>query len=111
MTTRKNPRKINNLKSLTKRSVKFVNRQPESGTRTIFDELLKREGINKSSINGYHNVEFTHIAVAALVASGAADAGFGIKAAASKFGLHFIPIVSETYVLAIERNIPDQVIE
>jgi molybdate transport repressor ModE-like protein len=111
MTTRKNPRKINNLKSLTKRSVRFVNRQPESGTRTIFDELLKREGIKKSSINGYHNEEFTHIAVAALVTSGAADAGFGIKAAASKFGLHFIPIVSETYVLAIDRNIPDKVIE
>ena len=110
MTDKKNPHKITGLKSLVRRSVRFVNRQPESGTRTIFDELLKREGINKNDINGYQDEEFTHVAVAAMVASGAADAGFGIKAAASKFGLHFIPVVSETYVLAIDRQTSKTVI-
>lgn len=109
MTAGKNPRRIAGLKDLTRRSVRFVNRQPESGTRTILDELLSQAGISKSAINGYHDEEFTHLAVAAMVASGAADAGFGIKAAAGKFGLHFIPLVSETYVLAIDRNIPDKV--
>ena len=107
MTARKNPRKITGLKSLAKRSVRFVNRQPESGTRIILDELIRQEGINKSAIKGYHDEEFTHIAVAAVVASGAADAGFGIMAAASKFDLHFIPVISETYVLAVDRNIAD----
>lgn len=110
MTKIKNPHRITDLKGLTRRSVKFVNRQPESGTRTIFDALLKREGISKSAINGYHNEEFTHVAVAAMVASGAADAGFGIKAAASKFGLNFIPVISETYVFAIDRSIADNVV-
>lgn len=103
---KKNPHKIKTLKDLTRRSVRFVNRQPDSGTRTIFDELLKHEQINKFDIKGYHDEEFTHIAVAALVASGAADAGFGIKAAASKFNLQFIPMIIEDYVLAINKTLP-----
>jgi len=110
MTAKNNPHKISNLNSLSRRSVRFVNRQPESGTRTIFDELLKQEGLSKSSISGYLDEEFTHIAVAAMVASGAVDAGFGIKAAANKFGLNFIPVVTETYVLAIDRQIPMAII-
>jgi putative molybdopterin biosynthesis protein len=38
-----------------------------------------------------------------MVASGAADAGFGIEAAAKHFGLHFIPITWESYCLAVRR--------
>jgi molybdate transport repressor ModE-like protein len=110
MTNKKNPHKISSLQSLSKRSVRFVNRQPESGTRTILDALLQQEGISKTDIKGYQDEEFTHVAVAAMVASGAVDAGFGIKAAAGKFGLHFIPLVSETYVLAIDQQTPKQVI-
>ncbi len=110
MIQKNNPHKIRNLQSLAKRSVRFVNRQPESGTRTIFDELLKKENIDKSGINGYQDEEFTHIAVAALVASGAANAGFGIKAAAAKFNLEFIPIITESYLLAIDRKTPGSII-
>ena len=105
MIQKKNLKKITSLKSLTRRSVRFINRQKESGTRTIFDELLRISNISKSSIKGYQDEEFTHVAVAALIASGAADAGFGIKAAASKFGLHFIPVISENYVLAIDKAV------
>lgn len=110
MTQKHNPRKITGLNSLTKRSVRFVNRQPESGTRNIFDELLKREDIDKTRIRGYRDEEFTHIAVAAMVASGAADAGFGIKAAAGKFGLNFIPVIDEIYVLAIDKTSPEKTV-
>jgi putative molybdopterin biosynthesis protein len=101
-----NPHKITGLKSLTRRSVRFINRQPESGTRTIFDELLKQENIDKSRINGYKDEEFTHLAVAAMVASGTVDAGFGIKAVTSKFKLNFIPIIRETYAFAINKTLP-----
>lgn len=98
------------LKDLGRRAVHFINRQKDSGTRIIFDELLKHSGIDKGNIKGYIEEEFTHLAVAAMLASGAADAGFGIKAAASKFGLHFIPILEESYVLAIDRKLSDKVI-
>lgn len=105
-----NPHKITGLDSLTRRSVRFVNRQPESGTRAIFDELLKQDNINISKINGYKDEEFTHLAVAAMVASGDVNTGFGIKAAAGRFNLDFIPIIRETYVLAIYRTLPGKVI-
>ena len=100
-----NPKNISSLKDLTKRSVRFINRQRNSGTRTIFDQLLKQEEISPKTISGYSNEEFTHVAVAAMIASGAADAGFGIQAAARQFKLDFIPFLQEAYVLAIEKNL------
>ena len=110
ITQQNNPHKINSIKSLVRRSVRFVNRQPESGTRTIFDELLRQDKINKSEINGYKDEEFTHLAVAAMVASGKVDTGFCIKAAASRFNLNFIPIVNETYALAVTRTLPAKLV-
>ncbi len=106
ITDAKNSAKIKTLSDLNKRSVRFINRQLDSGTRTILDQLLVSSNINSKEINGYGNEEFTHVAVAAMVASGAANAGFGIKAAASQFKLHFIPVIKEAYVLAIDRKIP-----
>ena len=41
-----------------------------------------------------------------MIASGAANAGFGIKAAASQFGLNFISVIKEAYILAIDNKIP-----
>ncbi|OGT32636.1 MAG: hypothetical protein A2W28_12985 [Gammaproteobacteria bacterium RBG_16_51_14] len=110
MTRADNPHRIRQLRDLTKRSVCFVNRQRESGTRTILDELLKQGKINSRNIRGYLNEEFTHVAVAAMVASGAVDAGFGIQAAADKFGLNFIPVVEENYALAVNRDKSSEVI-
>ena len=42
--------------------------------------------ISPSSIVGYDQEEFTHQAVAAVIASGAADAGMGVRAVAERFG-------------------------
>ncbi len=106
ITDTNNSAKIKTLSDLHKRSVRFINRQLDSGTRTILDQLLISSKVNGKEINGYGNEEFTHVAVAAMIASGAANTGFGIKAAASKFGLHFIPVIKEAYVLAINRKIP-----
>lgn len=44
------------------------------------------------------------MAVAAMVASGGADAGFGIEAAASHFTLNFIPMTWENYWFAVRRE-------
>ena len=106
ITDANNSAKIKTLADLHKRSVRFINRQLDSGTRTILNQLLDSSNISAKEINGYGNEEFTHVAVAAMIASGAANTGFGIKAAASQFGLHFIPIIKEAYVLAIDKKIP-----
>ena len=104
MVSNQNIKKIKNLGDLTRRSIRYINRQGQSGTRIIFDELLKQSGIKSEQINGYLNEEFTHVAVAAMIASGAADAGMGLEAAARKFNLHFIPLIREAYLLAFNKT-------
>ncbi|MGH8122569.1 MAG: substrate-binding domain-containing protein, partial [Rudaea sp.] len=65
--------------------------------RVLLDLLLAREDIAGRALDGYDNGEFTHAAVSAYVASGMADAGFGIETPAQRFGLDFIPILEERY--------------
>jgi len=107
MTDKGNSKNINAIVDLAKRSVRFVNRQRGSGTRTIFDHLLSVETISARDIAGYSHDEFTHSAVAAMIASGSADAGLGIKAAAENLGLNFVPLLSEAYVLAVANDISE----
>ena len=95
-----NPRKLAGIADLARKNVRFVNRQAGSGTRLCFDLLLARQGLLPQTIHGYAHEEFTHAAVAATVASGMADAGFGIAAAAHAHGLSFIPVIKEHYYLA-----------
>jgi putative molybdopterin biosynthesis protein len=97
---RGNPKRIRTLADLASSRVRFVNRQPGSGTRLMLDHLLAAARIPSSRINGYQSEEFTHAAVAATIASGMADAGFGIEAAARQQGLDFVPLAMERYYLA-----------
>jgi putative molybdopterin biosynthesis protein len=97
-----NPNRIRGLRDLSRTAARFINRQPGSGTRLLFDLLLTELGIEPRTIEGYSSEEFTHMAVAAMVRSGAADAGFGIEVAARRFGLHFIPLAWEPYLFAVK---------
>jgi putative molybdopterin biosynthesis protein len=56
------------------------------------------------SINGYHHEEYTHLSVAAAIASGRADCGLGIEAASQALGLDFIPLFMERYDLVIPQT-------
>ena len=83
------------------RRLRFVNRQPGSGTRLLVDHLMHEHSIAPGSISGaLEHVEHTHVAVALCIASGVVDAGVRVEAAALQFGLHFIPLVEENYFLA-----------
>jgi molybdate-binding protein len=84
--------------------VRFVNRDPESGTRLLFDQCLLQQGIDSSRINGYEQVEFTHAAVAAYVASDMADASFGVEAAAQQFDLDFVRLLTEDYLFVCRKQ-------
>lgn len=101
MVARDNPLRIATLADLARTHARFVNRQPGSGTRLFFDALLAAHRVRPAQINGYRHEEFTHVAVAAMIASGAADAAFGIEAAAAQQGLAFVPLASERYFLAM----------
>nr|MDA8402957.1 molybdopterin biosynthesis protein [Desulfobacteraceae bacterium] len=96
-----NPKRIEGIEDLTRNDLTFINRQGGSGTRILLDFKLDKLGLSKADITGYENEEFTHMAVAVAVLSGAADAGLGIYAAAKALGLEFIPVVTESYDLVI----------
>ena len=83
---------------------RYVNRQLGSGTRILCDYLMSQNGINKSEVDGYRNEEFTHTAVAALIAAGNADCGLGIYSAAKMYDLDFIEICIEEYDLLIDEK-------
>jgi molybdate transport repressor ModE-like protein len=103
-----NPRAISKVQDLAKGGVRFINRQGDSGTRLLLDRLLGGAGISASEVAGYENEEHTHAAVAAHVASGLADAGLGIEAAAAQFGLGFVPVAVERYYFAAHRELFDK---
>ena len=94
-----NPKKIYGLADLARPGVRFINRQAGSGTRFLLDGLLAAEGIASDRIAGYEHGEYTHAAVAAYVASGMADVGFGLEPPARQFKLDFLPLARERYFL------------
>jgi putative molybdopterin biosynthesis protein len=96
-----NPKKIEGIGDLARPDVAFVNRQSGSGTRILLDHELQKAGIAPERIVGYDNEEYTHMNVAMAVASGAADTGLGIHAAAKALALDFIPVAKERYDLVI----------
>jgi len=100
-----NPLQIDSLERLLDPKVRFVNRDPDSGTRRLFDQLIAQCGIDQTRIEGYERVEFTHAAVAAYVASGMADASFGVEAAARQFDLDFVRLVTEDYIFVSTKQI------
>jgi putative molybdopterin biosynthesis protein len=100
LAARGNPREVLGLRDLMRPGLRFVNRQPGSGTRLLTEHLLAEAGIAPERVTGFHGPnEDTHVAVAAAIASGAADVGIGIEAAAAQFGLHFVPLAEEDYYL------------
>lgn len=101
LVARGNPKKISGLHDLTREDVMFVNRQRGAGTRILLDYHLGLLGIPSMQIRGYDQEEYTHLAVAAAVASGRADCGLGIAAAAVALDLDFIPLFEEEYDLII----------
>ena len=96
--------RIKTLVDLVDSKARFVNRDHDSGTRLLFDQLLALHGIDQMRINGTRQIEFTHAAVAAYVASGMADVSFGVEAAARQFGLDFIRILTEDYFFVCRQS-------
>jgi putative molybdopterin biosynthesis protein len=92
------------LKDLAKSGIRFINRQPGSGTRVLLDFQLKRLGIDPRAVQGYEHEEFTHMAVGIAVVSGLADVGLGVRSAANALGLDFIPVGEEQYDLLFLRS-------
>jgi putative molybdopterin biosynthesis protein len=69
------------VSDLARPGLRFLNRPPGTGPRDDVD-----------------------LAVAAAVAEGRAEAGFGLRAAAARYSLEFVPLATERYYLAVSRR-------
>ena len=97
MVPKGNPKDIKSIGDLARRDISFVNRQAGSGTRVLLDYELSRCNVDAAAITGYRAEEYTHMNVAMAVASGRADTGLGILAAARALDLDFVPVTRERY--------------
>jgi putative molybdopterin biosynthesis protein len=104
MVKHENPKGVKTLEDLPRPGVRFVNRQRGAGTRVLLDYHLNRMRIPPEHIVGYSQEEYTHLGVAAAIASGRADCGLGIAAAAQALDLEFIPLFQERYDLVIPKQ-------
>lgn len=100
-----NPKEVYALADLARPSVRFVNRQSGSGTRLLLEGLLRAQGVPSTRIAGFEQEEYTHAAVAAYVASGMADVGFGLEPPARQFKLDFVPVATERYFLLFRDEV------
>ncbi|RXT06609.1 helix-turn-helix domain-containing protein [Ammoniphilus sp. CFH 90114] len=97
-----NPKQLQDWTDLTRRDIRFINRQKGSGTRFLLDYHLSKLEINTRNISGYEKEEWNHLASASAVARDAADVTLGIESAAAKLGLSFIPLAQERFDLIVK---------
>jgi molybdopterin molybdotransferase/putative molybdopterin biosynthesis protein len=99
-----NPKKICTAGDIAKRTVRIVNREKGSGARRLLDKQLQASRIKSNRIKGYGDEVPSHLDVASRVKAGLADAGIGVRAAASICGLDFVPLQRERYDLVIPKT-------
>jgi molybdate-binding protein len=94
-----NPRGIERVADLA--GVRTARRPTGTGTRTLLDRLLLEAQLDPEAIAG-PAVEL-HLDVALAVATGEADAGLGLRSAAERLALDFVPLGWEPFQVATTR--------
>ena len=107
LVTAGNPAGITAISDLARPDLRFLNREPGSGSRMLLDESLVTAGLAGDAIVGYETAARGHLAVGEAIASGLADAGVGIRAAGAAFGLDVVPLRAEAYELIIPDHFLD----
>jgi molybdate-binding protein len=81
------------------RALRVARRQYGTGTRVLLDQLLAEAGIAPAALAG--PVAASHLEVAMAIASGQADAGLGVRAAATALDLGFVPVSWEDFDIVL----------
>ena len=100
-----NPKSIAGLDDTLRGDIRYVNRQRGSGTRVLFDYMMREARLDSRRVRGYDREEYSHLAVAAAVSAGRADTGMGVFSAAKAVGLDFVPLRNERYDLVMPREV------
>jgi excisionase family DNA binding protein len=99
----RNPLHVQSFEDLTKKKVRFINRQKGSGTRVLLDHHLKQLGIPPSKIKGYENEVYTHFEVGLSILAEEADVGIATGAVSKLLGLSFVPITQESFDMILDQ--------
>ena len=99
-----NPKRIRQIEDLAGKNVRFVNREPGSGSRALVDQLLAKAGVAPGQVRGFDRLAYGHLAAAYAVMSGEADVCLGTRSAAKTFNLDFVPLRSERYDLVMRKR-------
>ncbi|MCL1935787.1 MAG: molybdopterin biosynthesis protein [Defluviitaleaceae bacterium] len=99
-----NPFNIKNVEDLTKKNVRYINRQHGSGARHFFDYILNENNVDKEKINGYDREVMTNTEVAYAIKNKNADCGIGSESAAKKFGLDFVKLETESFDFVVKKK-------
>jgi len=102
-----NPKRVRKVEDLARKNVKFVNREPGSGSRGLLDKLLEKAGMDAANVQGYDRIAHGHLAAAYCVVSHEADVCLATRSAAQTFGLDFVPLHSERYDLVMRKRTAD----
>lgn len=102
-----NPKGVRDASDLARTGLRFINRNPGSGTRLWLDNELNGLHIPPEKIEGYERVVNTHTECARAVAKGEADVALGLQASAHQYQLDFIPLFEERYDLVLPQEQED----
>jgi molybdate-binding protein/DNA-binding XRE family transcriptional regulator len=99
-----NPKRIKKVEDLARKGIRFVNRDPGSGSRALLDRLIAKAALESKQIQGYDRIVNGHLAAAYCVLSGDADVCLATRSAAQTFALAFIPLHAERYDLVFRKR-------
>jgi molybdate-binding protein/DNA-binding XRE family transcriptional regulator len=99
-----NPKTIQRIEDLSRKNVRFVNRETGSGSRSLADKLLRNAGLLTANIRGYDHTVAGHLAAAYAVVSGEADCCIATRSAALAYSLDFVPLHRERYDFVLRRE-------
>lgn len=94
------------MDDIARKNIRFVNREPGSGSRALLDKLLQKRGIDAHKVQGCDRVAYGHLAAAYYVLSRDADVCLATHSAAKAF-LEFISLHSERYDLVMRKRTGD----
>ena len=99
-----NPLGLAGVADLARPGLRVVGRQNRAGSHVLLVHLLNEAGLLLDALTFLPDPALAEDEVAAAVAEGRAEAGFGIRAEAQARGLDFVPLVRERFDLVMARR-------
>jgi excisionase family DNA binding protein len=99
-----NPLGLAGMADLAERAARVVLRQPEAGSRLLFQHLLAEAGVDPAVLTTLAQAARSETDLGAAILEGKADAGLGLEAVARALRLDFVPLHRERFDLVVRRH-------